>query len=350
VGAGGAGATILDAEHTASVIRCSATVGGGVRGFTIRGGNGSQGGGVDIVAGDVEVDHVVFVRNGASIGGAGLSARNAAAPWVHHCVFDSSFSTSASDVHAIRLNQTVGGIVEHNLITHSDGNGLLTVEHASTTVRDNIFCRNGVPSPPRGRGICWLSDQPARIAYNLFFENQVAALLWQGGGGDFSATAANDYDANDGVHHNLEADPQFMDAAAGDWRLAAGSPAIDAGDPAAPHDSDGTVADIGPYARLQPLGVPSHDAAVAWAVAPNPMRDGADVRFVVPMAAPVRIDVLDVAGRLVRTLARATFAAGPQRAAWDGRDAAGATVAPGVYRVRVRVGAVERALTVVRLR
>lgn len=46
---------------------------------------------------------------------------------------------------------------------------------------------------------------------------------------------------------NFDLDPLFRDALNGDYRLLAGSPCIDTGDPAAPLDPDGTRADVGAF-------------------------------------------------------------------------------------------------------
>ena len=75
------------------------------------------------------------------------------------------------------------------------------------------------------------------------------------------------------------------------------------------------------------------------AAAPNPFARGTALSFRLPDASPVRIDVFDVRGRFVRTLAGGTvLPAGPQRVEWDGRYADGTPVASGVYFVRIAAG------------
>jgi len=48
--------------------------------------------------------------------------------------------------------------------------------------------------------------------------------------------------------------------------------------------------------------------------------------------------VFDVNGTHVATLYAGALAAGPNQTRWDGRDVRGATVASGIYFVRVKVG------------
>ena len=343
----GMDATVLDAQGTGSVIRHAAAVGGRISGFRITGGSGSQGGGVDIVNGNVEVDHNRIERNGASIGGAGLSARNASAPWIHHNLILDNFATSSADVHGVRLNQRVAGVFEHNLVAHTDGNGLLTVDSVATIVRHNIFYQNGIPVPLRGRGICWLSNAHASISHNLFFQNQVAALLWLEAGMDLTGTAANGVAPADGVYGNLDLDPLFVNPGAGDYHLQSGSPAIDAGDPTLPHDPDGTIADIGPFAYPQVVAAPpARRATITLLAAPNPVSTGTDVHFGLPALAHVQVEVLDSSGRLLRRLDGGSREAGTHVLRWDGSDGAGRTLSPGVYYVRVRAGELMRTLRV----
>jgi probable HAF family extracellular repeat protein len=66
-------------------------------------------------------------------------------------------------------------------------------------------------------------------------------------------------------------------------------------------------------------------------VTPNPARESSRFDFSLARAGHASLVLVDVSGRIVRTLADGAFDAGPQRIAWDGRDRAGARVAPGIY-------------------
>lgn len=73
------------------------------------------------------------------------------------------------------------------------------------------------------------------------------------------------------------------------------------------------------------------------AVSPNPFSDAAEVSFYVPHRTPVRLEVFSVQGRLVNVLADSEFDAGVHRAVWDGSSQAQASVAPGIYFLRLGV-------------
>ena len=84
---------------------------------------------------------------------------------------------------------------------------------------------------------------------------------------------------------------------------------------------------------------------------PNPAHGPCEVRFTLPSARPVRVDVFDVAGRLVRALQpEAQLPTGAHTAIWDGRDDAGTLVRDGVYIFQVRAGADVTSRKVIRLR
>ncbi len=89
------------------------------------------------------------------------------------------------------------------------------------------------------------------------------------------------------------------------------------------------------------VGAPPPAAPRAVALAapyPNPSRGRMACAFEVFDAAPVRVAVVDAAGRLVRAETLAGGAPGPRTWTWDGRDDRGAAAPAGSYRVRV-VGA-----------
>jgi hypothetical protein len=70
-------------------------------------------------------------------------------------------------------------------------------------------------------------------------------------------------------------------------------------------------------------------------ISPNPFAGSTRMRFTVPRAGETRMAVYDAAGRQVARLEDGPFAAGARETTWDGRDAGGLRLAPGVYLVRL---------------
>ena len=68
---------------------------------------------------------------------------------------------------------------------------------------------------------------------------------------------------------------------------------------------------------------------------PNPASGAAVLNFTLPHDAAVTIDVYDVSGRNVRTVARGMFPAGANSASWNLADREGRPVAGGMYFLRL---------------
>jgi hypothetical protein len=84
---------------------------------------------------------------------------------------------------------------------------------------------------------------------------------------------------------------------------------------------------------------------------PNPFRAALGLRLAAAAGQPASVDVFDVAGRRVRTLATSVAVTdGPVALRWDGRGDDGRRAPAGVYLVRARTGVATAWLRVTRLR
>ncbi len=85
------------------------------------------------------------------------------------------------------------------------------------------------------------------------------------------------------------------------------------------------------------LGIEDHSAYgnLEVKIAPNPMRDYAEITFSLDNERLVRIDIWSVAGIKVRTILNRELYPGPQLFTWDGRSDSGQEVAAGVFICKV---------------
>lgn len=72
--------------------------------------------------------------------------------------------------------------------------------------------------------------------------------------------------------------------------------------------------------------------------APNPFNPRTRIDFELAAIEPVRLEVFDARGALVRTLAREVLPAGRHQRTWDGTDASGRRMASGLYFYRLVAG------------
>jgi hypothetical protein len=83
---------------------------------------------------------------------------------------------------------------------------------------------------------------------------------------------------------------------------------------------------------------------------PNPFSASTALRFTLPRAAPVRLELLDPQGRRVRRLFAGPLGAGLHELTWDGRDEQGNRVALGIYWARIESEGDAATRKVVRMR
>ena len=109
--------------------------------------------------------------------------------------------------------------------------------------------------------------------------------------------------------------------------------------------------------RIRHLGPPpplSVDEAMVAQVyftgTPNPFAGEARLAFRLPRSAPVRLDIYDLLGRRVRRVLDGPAIAGETRVAWDGTDAAGRRLGPGVYLARLEFLGVSKSIRLIRLK
>lgn len=87
--------------------------------------------------------------------------------------------------------------------------------------------------------------------------------------------------------------------------------------------------------------------SLAMRAAPNPAADGTAFHFALERAGHARLVIRDLQGRAMATPLDRVLPAGDQVARWDGRDAGGGRVSPGVYFAELRCAGTARTLRIV---
>ncbi|MBI5433868.1 MAG: right-handed parallel beta-helix repeat-containing protein [Planctomycetes bacterium] len=142
------------------------------------------------------------------------------------------------------------------------GAGLCVQPSAKVIVRRTLFDQNAIVHPfvgsGQGAGVwgaavldrCTLTRNQAVRSAAAYGATLTNSIVWSNQPTGLSSTTTARYcDVEGGAPGvgNLNADPSFTDPANGEFTLQADSPCIDAGDPAARPDPDGTRADLGAF-------------------------------------------------------------------------------------------------------
>jgi hypothetical protein len=256
--------------------------------------SGGDGGAVGCLSSaSAEFSHCIIVSNSAGGNGAGVYCRSSAAPLFTQCT------------------------IAENL---AGGNGGGMYCHTSSPILNS-----NVIAFSEGAGIYFSASPQCQITYCDIFGNSGGAI--QGVGipdtvGVVDTTNANN-DSCD-AFFNIFIYPMFVDTAGGDYRLLAGSPCIDAGDPALPLDPDNTTADIGAfYYHQNATEPPSIVLPTTFALYPNwpnPFNSTTMIRYDVPRAGTVSLTIFNLLGQRVATLFEGQRPAGTYTVAWNAND------------------------------
>ncbi len=165
--------------------------------------------------------------------------------------------------------------------------------------------------------------------------------------------------------HNFHLDPQFVDPAGLFYQLRESSPCIDTGIALfilegdtlvnlSPEQYYGSAPDLGAYeydpgTGIGELVVGSQTGYGLLQNYPNPFCSSTAISYLLESDSHVSIEVYNLLGQLVRTLADSDLPAGSGSVIWDGRDSSGRTVNSGAYIIRLQSGALVSSRTIVLL-
>lgn len=304
----------------------------------------TDGGAVYVGSDHTTLINVTFTENAAVNGGA------LAVP------FNESVSVVGGLFYRNDAQQSGGAVYNQGAGIYAN---VTMVENTALTSGGAFYC--WFNSPHIQNAILWNNSAPTgpEVHNDVFASAQIAYSLVEGCGGS-GAGWVTSFGTDGGG--NIDVAPMFEDQGLGDLRLAAGSPAIDAGDtsevsvPLTDLDGNerfvGSAIDLGPFENQGPatgveVRLPTGRVLLSY---PNPMVRSATVRYRISQSAHVRLRVLDHAGRLVKVLKDEIQSPDVYTILWDGTNSGGRRVASGVYFYRLDFGGSHESFKVIVLR
>jgi hypothetical protein len=132
--------------------------------------------------------------------------------------------------------------------------------------------------------------------------------------------------------------------------IGSGDPAIALGEVTARDSDNRPIALEGATMSEDPRGGVTPVVTRLLPNAPNPFRAGTTVFFTLAEPGAVKVQVVGLDGRLVRTLLNSDLPEGERNVVWDGRDDLGREVAAGSYVIRLQTPDLRSSQRVVRLK
>jgi len=193
------------------------------------------------------MDHCVISGNVSEGDGGGLALADGAATITRSIIRDNRAAYNGGGL-------TVGsGIIFHMsdcLIVHNDGGdhggGINATRPSVALVVQN--CTIADNKAYEGKGVWAKYEAVLTLKNSIVWYDAAAQTVFTQLGGVVNASYSDikmPVGSTLAGPGNINAEPLFADTAACDYRLATGSPCIDAGDPSTPHDPDSSPVDMG---------------------------------------------------------------------------------------------------------
>ena len=309
------------AEVIGNIVRGNEGFGGGGIGISqageplvaenlVAGNVGLAGGGIAVIASRARVERNRVLDNDAQQGGGIVSWSGGGSTFTRNVV---ARNRAVGDGGGYHISADSPQLLHETIVGNSSflGSGIFSWNHSAARIEGCIVAFN-----LDGEGI--YADDPGSVPTVRCCD------VFGHGLGDYGGFL----DDLTGTGFNLSIDPLFCDREAGDYRLAAGSPLrllVDAS--GAGCGVRGALEEPCVEPALFGAGEDTADAA-GWIAFPNPSAGTVRLLRTGPPGTetPTRIDVVDVAGRRVRSL---RSSAGPP--AWDATDERGRPVPNGFY-------------------
>ncbi|MBP7669468.1 MAG: right-handed parallel beta-helix repeat-containing protein [Candidatus Eisenbacteria bacterium] len=361
---GEAGCVTIDAQAMGRVIFCNQVDAlAAIEGFQLTGGSaaghdpGSQGGAVALLNSSPRIRACAIVENdGPSCGGGIYAYRSSSL--IENCVFARNTAIDGAGIYLNLASPRILGCTFHDNDCMVWGGAVYCQGPCSPELSHCTLARNDAY---QGGGLWCVVDCHIRVENSLicFSTDGEGIYAYDNPGhpcevvvrccdvyGNAGANYGGTLPDQTGIEGNISADPLFCDMAGDDFRLDAISPCLPG------HNQCNVL--IGALGVGCPAAtVPEVDGPEPFALVHigSPFQVETTIDFATAQAAAVNLEVFDLAGRRVRTLAwERVYAAGRHGVRWDGRDEEGGALASGVYICRFSCASVRQSRPVVLIR
>ncbi len=285
--------------------------------ITVEGNNATEGGGIYCHdSGDITMTNLVLCNNSSAHGG-GLLVSYSEPVFYNPVIYDNSSPFG-------------GGVYVFNYSTPQFINATLTGNSAD--YGGAFYCSDLQCQPVITSSILWQNTPQEVFATSSLYPPIITYTDVEDGSGQSWF--------GEGC---IDSDPLFFDPGNSDFHLTIGSPCIDAGDPTAPPDPDGTVVDMGAFPFLQTES--TNTFACEYGLSgnyPNPFNSQTTIHYTLAQTGPVTIKIYTITGQLVTTLVNQVQLAGTHQIIWDGVDNLGRTLPSGLYITNLNSGGFQR--------